>query len=94
MSDQAQGSDLDFLLYVVKSIVEQPDLVSAVRVIDDMGVLITLTVGKDDMGKIIGKGGQTAKALRTLLHMYGSRRNERVNLKIAEPEGTESEEIA
>ncbi len=51
-----------------------------------MGVLITLFVSKDDMGKIIGKSGQTAKALRTLLRIIGSKNNDRVNLKIVEPD--------
>ena len=53
-------------------------------------VLLTLKVAKDDMGKIIGKSGQTAKALRTLLRIVGSKNNARVNLKIVEPEGEEA----
>ncbi len=85
MSDNTQGADRDFVEYIVKQIVENPDAVVVTRSVDDMGVLITLTVHKDDMGKIIGKSGQTAKSLRVLLRMVGSRSNERVNLKIAEP---------
>ncbi len=85
MSDNTQGADRDFVEYVVKQIVEHPEGVIVARSVDDMGVLITLTVHKDDMGKIIGKSGQTAKSLRVLLRMIGSRSNERVNLKIAEP---------
>jgi predicted RNA-binding protein YlqC (UPF0109 family) len=50
-----------------------------------MGVLISLQVAKSDMGKIIGKNGQTAKALRTLLRVIGSKNNARVNLRILEP---------
>ncbi len=86
MSDNTQGADRDFVEYVVKQIVENPEGVIVTRSVDDMGVLITLTVHKNDMGKIIGKSGQTAKSLRILLRMIGSRSNERVNLKIAEPE--------
>ncbi len=86
MSDTTQGADRDFVEYVVKQIVENPECVIVTRSVDDMGVLITLTVHKDDMGKIIGKSGQTAKSLRILLRMIGSRSNERVNLKIAEPD--------
>lgn len=86
MSDITQGADRDFVEYVVKQIVENADAVIVTRTVDDMGVLITLTVSKDDMGKIIGKSGQTAKSLRVLLRMVGSRTNERVNLKISEPE--------
>ena len=86
MADITQGADRDFVEYVVKQMVDNPDKVMVTRTVDDMGVLITLTVDKSDMGKIIGKSGQTAKSLRVLLRMIGSRSNERVNLKIAEPE--------
>ena len=51
-----------------------------------MGVLLTLEVDKEDMGQIIGKSGQTAKALRVLLRVLGSKNNARVNLKIVEPD--------
>ena len=86
MADITQGADRDFVEYVVKQMVDNPDKVMVTRTVDDMGVLITLMVDKSDMGKIIGKSGQTAKSLRVLLRMIGSRSNERVNLKIAEPE--------
>lgn len=87
--DAAQGPDRDFILYVVKQIVDYPDEVEVTRKIDDLGVLLSLKVGKNDMGKIIGKNGQTAKALRVLLRIVGSKYNTRVNLKILEPEGGE-----
>lgn len=86
MADDESNVDKEFVEFVVKQIVEQPDEVEVERVIDEMGVLITLKVAKDDMGKIIGKGGQTAKALRILLRIIGSKNNARVNLKIVEPE--------
>jgi predicted RNA-binding protein YlqC (UPF0109 family) len=85
MADITQGADRDFVEYVVKQIVDNADKVIVTRTVDDMGVLLTLTVDKNDMGKIIGKSGQTAKSLRVLVRMIGSRNNERVNLKIAEP---------
>ena len=87
--DFTQGADRDFVEYIVKSIVEFPDDVVASREVDEMGVLITLKVNKDDMGKIIGKSGQTAKSLRVLLRVIGSKNNARVNLKIVEPDGSE-----
>ena len=59
------------------------------REVDEMGVLITLRVNKEDMGKIIGKAGQTAKSLRVLLRVIGSKNNARVNLKFVEPDGSE-----
>lgn len=83
------GQDRDFVEFIVKQIVEHPDDVHVQRTVDEMGVLITLKVHKDDMGKIIGKSGQTAKSLRILLRVIGSKNNARVNLKIVEPDGTE-----
>lgn len=87
--DFTQGPDRDFVEYIVKHIVQYPDDVEVTRTVDEMGVLITLKVHKDDMGKIIGKAGQTAKSLRILLRVIGSKNNARVNLKIVEPDGTE-----
>jgi uncharacterized protein len=84
MSNQA--TDQEFVKYVVSQIVENPDDVVVDREIDEMGVLLTLKVNPSDMGKIIGKSGQTAKALRILLRIIGSKNNARVNLKIIEPE--------
>lgn len=83
--------DRDFIEFVVKNIVDNPDEVEIERNIDDLGVLITLKVAKEDMGKIIGKSGQTAKAMRILLRLIGSRTESRVNLKILEPDGAEVE---
>ena len=79
-------NDLEFLMFVVKQIVSKPDAVKIERKVDEMGVLLTLEVDKEDMGQIIGKAGQTAKALRVLLRVLGSKNNARVNLKIVEPE--------
>lgn len=80
------GEDQEFLLSVVKQIVSHPDDVEVERKVDEMGVLLSLKVNKEDMGQIIGKSGQTAKALRILLRVIGSKNNARVNLKIVEPE--------
>ena len=86
VSDANFTADVEFVEYVVRHIVDNPDEVSAERTIDEMGVLILLKVAKDDMGKVIGKDGQTAKAIRVLLRIIGSKNNARVNLKIVEPE--------
>lgn len=83
-----QSHDVEFVEYVVKSIVDHPDDVKLDRTIDEMGVLITLTVNPEDMGQIIGRQGATAKSIRTLLRVIGARNNARVNLKINEPEGS------
>lgn len=79
--------DQEFVEYVVKALVDNPEKVKVDRRVDEMGVLITLDVDALDMGKIIGRDGATAKALRTLLRVVGMKNNARVNLKINEPEG-------
>ncbi len=84
-------NDVKFLEFVVKALVEKPEDVKITRTVDEMGVLMTLDVNKDDMGKIIGREGNTAKAIRTLLRVVGMKNNSRVNLKINEPEGIISE---
>ena len=82
-------NDKEFVEYVVKAIVDKPEKVQVERKVDEMGVLIELTVDPEDMGKIIGKEGRTAKAIRTLLRVLGAQSNARINLKIIEPEGSE-----
>lgn len=82
-------ADKTFLEYVVKALVDNPNDVKIDRTVDEMGVLISLTVNPADMGKIIGRMGNTAKAIRTLLRVIGMKNNARVNLKINEPEGSE-----
>ncbi len=82
-----QQKDQEFLEYVIKALVDNPDQVKVVRSVDEMGVLLTLEVGAADMGKIIGRQGNTAKAVRTLLRVVGMKNNSRVNLKINEPIG-------
>lgn len=81
-------SDQEFLDHVVKALVDEPDTVKVERKVDEMGVLLTLHVAQADMGKLIGRNGSTAKAIRTLLRVVGIKNNARVNLKIAEPEGS------
>ena len=80
-------SDKEFLEYLVKSLVDNPGSVKVSRVVDEMGVLLTLDLSPEDMGKVIGRMGNTAKAIRTILRVVGIKNNARVNLKINEPEG-------
>lgn len=79
--------DQEFVEYIVKAIVDHSDDVKTERVVDEMGTLISLHVNAADMATIIGKEGRTAKALRTILRVLGAKHNERINLKIIEPEG-------
>jgi uncharacterized protein len=84
----AEETDKQFLEYVVKSIVDNPDDVQVDRKIDEMGVLLTLKVNSQDMGQVVGRQGATAKSIRSLLRIVGMKSNARVNLKIEEPEGS------
>ncbi|MDD5437670.1 MAG: KH domain-containing protein [Patescibacteria group bacterium] len=81
-----QFRDQQFIEYVVKSIVNHPDDVKTERTVDERGVLITLHINQEDMGYVIGRQGQTARALRILLKIVGAKENARVNLKVYEPE--------
>ena len=79
--------DQEFLEFVVKGLVDHPEDVVVRRTVDEMGVLLLLDLNAEDMGKVIGRSGNTAKAIRTLLRVVGMKNNARVNLKINEPEG-------
>lgn len=83
-----QHLDQEFLENIVKALVDNPQDVKVDRKVDEMGVLMTLDVNPEDMGKIIGRQGNTAKAIRTLLRVVGMKNNARVNLKINEPAGS------
>lgn len=81
--------DQEFVEFVVKALVDHPEEVRSERTVDEMGVLISLHLNPEDMGKVIGRDGQTAKAVRTLLRVVGAKSRARVNLKIVEPEGSQ-----
>src|SRR3989338_5175950 len=87
----SEYKDQEFLEYVVKAIVANPDKVVTERKVDEMGVLITLKTDPADMGYVIGRQGKTAGSIRTLLKIVGAKNNARVNLKIYEPEGSEKQ---
>ena len=74
--------DQQFIEYIVKELVSNPDDVSVERRIDEKGVLLELTVNPDDLGRVIGKRGMTAQSLRTLLRALGTKNDARYNLKI------------
>lgn len=85
----AKEADKDFLEIVAKAVVANPSDVKVTRTVDERGVLLTLDINPADMGYIIGRRGQTAQAIRTLLKIVGAKNNARVNLKINEPEGAQ-----
>jgi len=81
--------DQQFIEYIVKSVVGHPDDVVVDRIIDEKGVLLTLTVNPEDLGRVIGKRGVTAQSLRTLLRALGTKNDARYNLKIVNNDGQE-----
>jgi hypothetical protein len=74
--------DQQFVEFIVKSLVGHPDDVAVERIIDEKGVLLSLTVNPEDLGRVIGKRGVTAQSLRTLLRALGTKNDARYNLKI------------
>ncbi len=94
MAKATTTADQEFLEYLVKSLVDHPEDVKSERKVDEMGVLITLSVHAEDMGQVIGKSGSTARAIRALLRIVGTKNNARVNLKISEPEGGSRASVA
>jgi hypothetical protein len=91
--DEVEGTmstiDQQFVEYIVKSLVAHPDDVKVDRIIDEKGVLLTLTVNPGDLGRVIGKRGVTAQSLRTLLRALGTKNDARYNLKIVNNDGTD-----
>ena len=84
--------DQQFVEYIVKSLVNHPDDVVVDRQIDEKGVLLTLTVNPEDLGRVIGKRGVTAQSLRTLLRAFGTKNDARYNLKIVNNDQDQTEE--
>ncbi|MDB5161161.1 MAG: RNA-binding protein [Candidatus Saccharibacteria bacterium] len=83
----ATSIDQQFIEYIVKSLVNNPDAVKIERRIDEKGVLLELTVDQEDLGRVIGKRGATAQSLRTLLRALGTKNDARYNLKIVDVGG-------
>jgi len=86
--------DQQFVEYIVKTLVNNPEKVNVERTIDEKGVLLTLTVDPDDIGRVIGKRGVTAQAIRVLLRALGTKQDARFNLKIVNTDGGEGSEKA
>ncbi len=78
----------EYLRQIVTPLLTRPESAVIEQTQDNMGVLLTLTVAPEDMGPIIGKQGETAKAIRSLIRIAGIKQNARVSLKVTEPDGT------
>ncbi len=85
--------DQQFVEYIVKSLVEHPDDVIVDRIVDEKGVLLTLTVNPEDLGRVIGRRGVTAQSLRTLLRALGTKNAARYNLKIVNNDNPEESTV-
>lgn len=79
-------TDQEYCKGIIEGLVEFPDRVYIDRTVDEMGVLLSISVAKSDMGKVIGREGNTAHAIRTLVRVFGMKNNARINVKIVEPE--------
>ena len=79
--------DQQFVEYIVKTLVNNPDKVTVDRTIDEKGVLLSLTVDQEDVGRVIGRRGITAQSIRTLLRALGTKNDARYNLKIVNTDG-------
>lgn len=82
--------DQQFVEYIVKTLVNNPEKVTVDRKIDEKGVLLSLTVDPEDVGRVIGRRGQTAQSIRTLLRALGTKNDARYNLKIVNSDGEHS----
>ena len=79
--------DQQFVEYIVKTLVNNPDKVNIERQIDEKGVLLSLSVDPEDVGRVIGRRGATAQSIRTLLRALGTKNDARYNLKIVNTDG-------
>ncbi len=84
----AKLKDQEVLEAIVKALVNHPEDVKVERMVDEMGVLLSLKVHPEDMGQVIGKQGSTVRAIRTIIRIIGLKNKARVNLKVEEPEGS------
>lgn len=91
MSEKTAVSDSDYLIYMVQNLVDYPEAVTVDRATDEKGVLLTLHVHAEDMGKVIGKAGATSQALRLIMRGKGRRGGAIVSVKIAEPSGVSAD---
>lgn len=77
-----------YLADIIRPLVSKPEAIQISQSNDEMGLLLTLVVDKNDMGSVIGKQGETAKCIRHLLRIAGVKQNARISLKINEPDGS------
>lgn len=79
------SAEKEFLEFILSNLLNDKESIVITEQIDDLGLLFTVSVAEEDMGKLIGKGGQTIQSIRTILRMMGAKRQQRINLKVLEP---------
>ena len=79
---------MEYLDYILKGLVSYPDDVKIERTVDPMGVLLSVTLNPEDMGKVIGRAGSTAHSIREIMKVYGMIREQRISMKIIDQAGT------
>lgn len=77
--------EVEYLRAIIEKLVDDTDKISITRRVDDMGVLLTLQVGRNDIGKVIGKEGENARAIRSIMRSAGYKLRQKISVKIAEP---------
>lgn len=75
---------VDLIVFIAKSLVDKPDQVKVTEIKGEQTSVIELMVAKEDLGKVIGKQGRTARAIRTILNSASMKMNKRVILEIIE----------
>ncbi len=81
----AEKQAIDFIRYILEQFCENKEAIVLDHKKDDLGILITIQIAESDMGRLIGKQGQTISSIRTLIRVIGARGNERINIKVLEP---------
>ena len=83
-TERGNGTMKDLISVIVKAIVDQPDEVMVTEIVGDHTTVLEVTVAKNDMGKVIGKQGRNAQAIRTILSAAAGKARKRYILEIAE----------
>jgi predicted RNA-binding protein YlqC (UPF0109 family) len=78
--------EIEYIYNVISPLLNDVEKLRIEKTTDEMGVLISIQCTKNDMGKVIGKEGNNAKAIRTLANAFGMKNKQKVSIKILEPE--------
>lgn len=80
------SSSESYLRAILEGLIDDLGALQIVRTTDEMGILLSVSVARSDMGKVIGREGSTAKAIRSLMNSHGFKMREKVSVKVLEPE--------